>query len=176
MIGRLAPGVSLQAAQADLKRLAATLDKAYPGSDKGIGFSLLPASSWIAGDKARRALWVLVGAVSFLLLIACLNIANLLLARGTARQREIAVRVALGAGRARLIRFLMMESLLLSIFGTLLGLALVRSSECWRDIVSQCRPRIGSSCSINDGSRSTLATGFCLQFESTCLVRHTWYR
>ena len=128
VIGRLAPGVSLQAAQADLKRLAARLDNTYPGSDKGIGFSLLPASSWIAGDKARRALWVLVGAVGFLLLIACLNIANLLLARGTARQREIAVRVALGAGRARLIRFVMMESLLLSIFGTLVGLALAFGS------------------------------------------------
>jgi putative ABC transport system permease protein len=124
VIGRLAPGVSLQAAQADLKRLAARLDKTYSGSDKGIGFSLSPASSWIAGDNARRALWVLLGAVSFLLLIACLNMANLLLARGTARQREIAVRAALGAGRTRLIRFVMMESLLLSIFGTLLGLAL----------------------------------------------------
>ena len=124
VIGRLASGVSLQAAQADLKRLAASLDKTYPGPDKGIGFSLLPASSWKAGDKERRALWVLVGAVGFLLLIACLNIANLLLARGTARQREIAVRVALGAGRARLIRFVMMESLLLSLFGALLGLVL----------------------------------------------------
>ncbi len=124
VIGRLAPGISLQAAQADLKELAAMLDKAYPGTDKGIGFALTPASSWVAGDNTRRALWVLVRAVSFLLLIACLNMANLLLARGTARQREIAVRIALGAGRARLIRFVMMESLLLSIFGALLGLAL----------------------------------------------------
>ena len=124
VIGRLAPGVSLQAAQADLKEVSARLDKAYPGTDKGIGFSFTPASNWVAGDNTRRALWVLVGAVSFLLLIACLNMANLLLARGTARQREIAVRIALGAGRARLIRFVMMESLLLSIFGTLLGLAL----------------------------------------------------
>ncbi|HET8827671.1 MAG TPA: ABC transporter permease, partial [Terriglobales bacterium] len=123
VIGRLAPGVSLEAAQADLKRVAAALDKTYP-TDKGIGFSLSSASTWMAGDKARRALWILVGAVSFLLLIACLNMANLLLARGTTRQREIAVRIALGAGRARLIRFVMMESLLLSIFGTLLGLAL----------------------------------------------------
>lgn len=123
VIGRLAPGVSLATARADLKRLAATLDKTYP-SDKGIGFAFSPASTWMASDNARRALWVLVGAVGFLLLIACLNMANLLLARGTARQREIAVRIALGAGRARLIRFVMMESLLLSIFGTLLGLVL----------------------------------------------------
>jgi putative ABC transport system permease protein len=128
VIGRLAPGVSLQAAQADLKRLAAFLDKVYPAEDNGIGFSLSSARSWIASDKTRRALWVLVGAVSFLLLIACLNIANLLLARGTTRQREIAVRIALGAGRARLIRFVMLESLLLSISGTLLGLALAYST------------------------------------------------
>jgi putative ABC transport system permease protein len=128
VIGRLAPGVSLQTAQADLKQVATTLDKAYPAEDQGIGFSLLPASSWVASNKERRALWVLVGAVIFLLLIACLNIANLLLARGTTRQREIAVRIALGAGRARLIRFVMMESLLLSIFGTLLGLALAYST------------------------------------------------
>jgi predicted permease len=124
VIGRLAPGVSEQAAQADLTRLAANLDKTYPAEDKGIGFSLLPTSSWIASDKARRALWVLIGAVGFLLLIACLNIANLLLARGSARQREIAVRIALGAGRGRLIRYVMMEALLLSLGGTLLGLAL----------------------------------------------------
>ena len=128
VIGRILPGVSLQGVQADLNGIASTLDKAYPGSDQGIGFLLKPASSWIAGGNTRRALWVLAGAVSFLLLIACLNIANLLLARGTARQREIAVRIALGAGRARLIRFVMMESLLLSLFGTLLGLALAFGS------------------------------------------------
>jgi putative ABC transport system permease protein len=124
VIARLAPGVSRQAAQADLKRVAALLDEAYPAADKGIGFSSVPASSWVSSDNARRALWVLLGAVSFLLLIACLNVTNLLLARGTARQREIAVRIALGAGRGRLIRFVLLESLLLSIFGAVLGLAL----------------------------------------------------
>jgi putative ABC transport system permease protein len=124
VIARLAPGVSRQAAQADLTRLAALLDKAYPASDKGIGFSSTPASSWVSSDNARRALWVLLGAVTFLLLIACLNMANLLLARGTARQREIAVRIALGAGHGRLIRFVLLESLLLSVFGALLGVAL----------------------------------------------------
>lgn len=124
VIARLADGVTIAGAKADLSRVAARLDKTYPAEDNGIGFSLAPASDWIASGNTRRALWVLLGAVGFLLLMACLNVANLLLARGTARQREVAVRAALGAGRGRLIRFVMMESLSLSIFGTLLGLAL----------------------------------------------------
>ena len=124
VIGRLASGVSVEAAHADLQRIAGELGQSYPNDDKGIGFLLGPSNAWVAGDTTRRALWVLLGAVTFLLLIACLNIANLLLARGTARQREIAVRTALGAGRARLVRFVMMESILLSGFGATLGLAL----------------------------------------------------
>ena len=122
VIGRLARGVSAEAARADLQRIAGALANAYPKDDKGIGFRLDPSTTWVASDTTRRALWVLLGAVTFLLLIACLNIANLLLARGMARQREIAVRTALGAGRARLVRFVMMESLLLSGFGAALGL------------------------------------------------------
>jgi predicted permease len=110
VIGRLARGVSAEAARADLQRIASTLAHAYAKDDKGIGFRLDPSTTWVASDTTRRALWVLLGAVTFLLLIACLNIANLLLARGMARQREIAVRTALGAGRARLVRFVMMES------------------------------------------------------------------
>ena len=117
VVGRLARGVTAEAARADLQGIAASLDRAYPKDDKGIGFHLEPSSTWVASDNTRRALWVLLGAVTFLLLIACLNIANLLLARGMARQREIAVRTALGAGRARLVRFVMMEALLLSGFG-----------------------------------------------------------
>jgi putative ABC transport system permease protein len=128
VIARLAQGVSLEAAREDLRRLAVTLAKSYPKEDKGIGFSFKPASTWVASDNARHALWVLLGAVAFLLLTACLNVANLLLARGTVRQREIAVRIALGAGRARLVRFVMMESILLSGFGTALGLALAYGS------------------------------------------------
>src|SRR6185295_17602083 len=103
--------VSADAARADLQRIAGSLAQAYPKDDKGIGFYLEPARTWVARDTTRRALWILLGAVTFLLLIACLNIANLLLARGMSRQREIAVRTALGAGRARLVRFVMMESL-----------------------------------------------------------------
>lgn len=124
IIGRLRPGVSADAARTDLQHIAGGLGQSYPGDDKGIGFRLESSRAWVATDNTRRALWVLFGAVTILLLIACLNIANLLLARGTARQREIAVRMALGAGRARLVRFVMMESLLLSGCGAGLGLAL----------------------------------------------------
>jgi putative ABC transport system permease protein len=124
VIGRLARGVSVEAARADLQQIAGGLGQSYPKEDKGIGFLLGPSSAWVASDTTRRALWVLLGAVTFLLLIACLNMANLLLARGTARQREIAVRTALGAGRARLVRFVMMESMLLSGCGAVLGLVL----------------------------------------------------
>jgi predicted permease len=122
VIGRLKRGVSLEAARADLQRIAVTLAHDYPQDDKGIGFRLDPSTTWIASDNTRRGLWVLLGAVVFLLLVACLNIANLLLARGMARQREIAVRTALGAGRARLVRFVILESLLLSGFGAALGM------------------------------------------------------
>ncbi len=128
VIARLAPGVSRGAARADLQRIAGVLAQSYPKEDKGIGFRMAPSSTWVAGDATRRALWVLLGAVTFLLLIACLNIANLLLARGISRKREIAVRTALGAGRARLVRFVMMESVLLSGIGAALGLALAYGS------------------------------------------------
>jgi putative ABC transport system permease protein len=124
VIARLAPGVTPQSARADLQRIAGTLARAYPKDDAGIGFHVEPSSTWVAGATTRRALWVLLAAVTFLLLIACLNLANLLLARGMSRQREIAVRTALGASRGRLVRFVMMESLLLSGFGAVLGLAL----------------------------------------------------
>lgn len=124
VVGRLARGVSVEAARAELQRVAGVLAQAYPKYNTGIGFRIHSSRSWVADDTTRRALWVLLGAVTFLLLIACLNIANLLLARGMNRKREIALRTALGAGRARLVRFVMMESILLSAFGTALGLAL----------------------------------------------------
>ena len=124
VVGRLKPGVAPEAASADLQRVAAALFQAYPRETKGIGFRIGPSRDWRAGETTRLALWVLLGAVAFLLLIACLNIANLLLARGMSRKREIAVRTALGAGRARLARFVMMESLVLSGCGAVLGIGL----------------------------------------------------
>ncbi len=123
VFGRLRQGVTTQSAQADLRRTASVLAQSYPGEDAGIGFRLNPSDTWIAPDNTRRALWVLFCAVLFLLLIGCLNMANLLLARGTARRREIAVRTALGAGRARLMRYVMLESVLLCGCGAALGLA-----------------------------------------------------
>lgn len=124
VIGRLKDGASIESAGADLKQIAGTLESQYPDEAKGIGFTMAPSSTWLASDGARQTLWVLLAAVGALLLIACLNVASLLLARGTARQREIAVRAALGAGRWRLMRYVMLESLLLSALGTVLGLGL----------------------------------------------------
>ncbi|HLH20245.1 MAG TPA: ABC transporter permease [Bryobacteraceae bacterium] len=124
VIGRLKRGTTLEAARADLQQIARVLARDYPKDDTGIGFRVDPSSAWIAGNTTRRALCVLLGAVVFFLLIACLNIANLLLSRGMARQREIAVRTALGAGRAQLVRLVMMESFLLSGCGAVLGILL----------------------------------------------------
>ena len=124
VVGRLRPGISEGMANADLQRIGNVLSQTWPGPDKGMGIAMGPSSAWIASPTTRRALWVLLGAVTFLLLIACLNIANLLLARGTARAREIAVRTALGASRPRLMRFVMLESLTLSVLGALLGLGI----------------------------------------------------
>lgn len=124
VIGRLAEGVTAEAAKRELHGLAETLAAANPGDDKQLGFTFSPSRRWIAPESTRTALYFLLVAVGLLVLIACVNVANLLLVRGLARQREIAVRTALGAGRARLVRFVMLESLLLSVLGAVLGLAL----------------------------------------------------
>jgi putative ABC transport system permease protein len=114
----------VRTAEADLARIGAALASAFPNDAKGIGFLIQTSDRWIAPPLMKRALWVLLGAVGFLMLIAAVNTANLLLARGTARQREIAVRTALGATRQRLVRFVMMESLVLSACGAAVGVAL----------------------------------------------------
>jgi putative ABC transport system permease protein len=127
-VGRLAKGVSADAARADLQRIADSLSETYPKDDKGIGFEFLPSSRWIAPESTSRALRMLLAAVALLLLIACLNVANLLLVRGLGRQREIAMRTALGAGRSRLVRFVMLESLILSTSGASLGLLIAHGA------------------------------------------------
>ena len=124
VIGRLKPGVTIAAANAQLQaaypqyRQAHTMPFDFPQT----GFSTQPLQDAIVGG-VRTSLLILVGAVSFVLLIACANVANLLLARATARKREIAIRAAVGAGRARIIRQLLTESVMLSLAGGVLGLA-----------------------------------------------------
>jgi len=121
VIGRLRPNVSIEAATADLTAVANGLAEEYP-ADKEMGITIQPGSAWVAGDDLRTALWVLLGAVGFLLLIACVNLANLLLARAIGRTREIAIRAALGASRARVVRLVMTEALTLCVAGSALGL------------------------------------------------------
>ncbi|MGD8866588.1 MAG: ABC transporter permease [Gemmatimonadales bacterium] len=122
VIGRLKPGVTLEMARSDLETIARRLEEQYPEANAGIGVDLAPASEWVADDNLRRALWILFGAVGFLLLIACVNLANMLLAKATGRTRETAVRAALGADRRRITRQVLTESLVLGLFGGGVGL------------------------------------------------------
>jgi putative ABC transport system permease protein len=123
VIGRARADVDGAAIDADVKRVGTQLQTAFKQSNDGLTFSTLPLREVIIGD-VQRPLFIMLGAVGFVLLVACANVANLLLARGSARHGELSVRAAVGAGRSRLVRQLVTESVLLGVIGGALGLGL----------------------------------------------------
>jgi predicted permease len=121
---RLKPGVTVEAARAEMNLIAAQLAREHPDTNAGWGISITPVSELQGGAGLRQALWMLLGAVGCVLLIASANVANLFLAQATMRQQEMALRCALGAGRGRLVQQLLVESLLVALLGGAIGVLL----------------------------------------------------
>src|SRR3989442_5797960 len=142
VLGRLKPGVTLAQAQGDLDAVARQLTKELPQSNTGVGVTIVALPEQVVGD-VRVPLLIMLGVVAFLLLMVCANIGNLLLARASAREREFAVRAALGASRVRLLRQMLAESVLLSAISGVAGVALAYLGvEALRALAPSTLPRI----------------------------------
>ena len=143
VVGRLPEGLAIDRAQASAAALAQRLEAVHPDANEKVGFLVQPLQDWVVGD-IRPGLLALLGAVAFVLLIACANLANLLLARGSSRGRELAVRLALGAARGRVVRQLLTESLLLAALGGAAGVLLsIWAVDALVSIAPASTPRVG---------------------------------
>jgi putative ABC transport system permease protein len=143
VLGRLAPDVTLARARDELESVARDLARQYPETNREWGANVTSLEEWLIGAALRTRVEVLLVAVGLLLLMGCVNVANLLLARATARQREMSVRAALGAGRGRIVRQLLTESLVLAAIGAALGVALtVMAVPILRDVGETAIPRL----------------------------------
>jgi putative ABC transport system permease protein len=131
--GRLADGMTIEQARSEMSGISGQLAKAFPDTNKGITAVIAPFSQQVVGTQVRVLFWSLMGAVAFVLLIACANVANLLLARAADRSREIAVRVSIGATRWRIVRQLLVESVLLAFVAGIAGLGLAYAGVRWFD-------------------------------------------
>jgi len=127
VVGRLQPNVTFEQAQAEMSAIARRLDEQLPASGRNRGISVVPLSLQLTGPRARLSLWMLTGAVFCVLLIAATNVASLSLARSASREKEIAIRAALGASQARIVRQLLSESLTLAVISGLLGLLVAQA-------------------------------------------------
>ena len=124
IIGHLKPGLTVEQAQADMNHVLVNLGRTNPDTDKGRTARVMPLTMHITGQEEREALWIMAAGVLFVLLIACVDVAVMLLARGVGRQREMAIRTALGAGRVRIVRQILFENLVLGLISAGVGLLL----------------------------------------------------